>query len=116
MHYKIERKRHKLQLAKNELDNTVKSIQKICKHKNIFECDYQPLCLGGALPPTRICFDCGLTEDGWHCGYLILRGDRVGVISRNDLYRLRIGLMITDEHKGPLLRNEISIQDLIDKN
>jgi hypothetical protein len=46
-------------------------IQKSCKHANMVECDY--IVRYSTWPPRRVCKDCGLAENGWHCGYQRLR-------------------------------------------
>lgn len=63
-------------------------------------------------PPKRICLDCGLTEEGWGCGHIVLKNQSpfVGNIDRNVLNSLHVGLNITDEMKGPLLRKEKTLE------
>lgn len=88
-------------------------LQCSCKHGRVAECDYKPSDYGSALPPARVCEDCGMTEDGWGPGYQVLTEDRVRNINREELYRLRAGLMIQDRHKGPLIRREVTVQQLV---
>lgn len=87
--------------------------QLACSHKNLAECKYYSTAdWMGAHPPIRICLDCGLTEEGWGCGYVILTG-RAVAIKRATLLGERQGKMITEEDKGPLLRKERSLSELL---
>lgn len=104
--------------AKENLKDIVRSAQRRCKHKQLAECDYLRFEIGGgALPPIRICLSCGMTEEGWGSGYLVLGRGKISVqpIPRDQLYSLRLGLMLQDEHRGPLLRNETTIKKLINE-
>jgi hypothetical protein len=108
----IERAVIELKAATKKLKQTVATCQKRCKHAHIAECEYIPSKGYGAFAPIRICLSCGMTEDGWGCGYLVLRGN-AEKIERDKLYELRQGLRITEEHKGPLLRKELTVLDYI---
>lgn len=83
--------------AQRELELCVLSVQTECNHKDIAECGYSYSDYRDTFSPIRICLDCGITEEGWGCGYktLIQRdGFSPRVISREDLYKLRIGNFI----------------------
>lgn len=83
--------------SEKELELCVLSIQTDCKHKDIAECDYSCADYRDTSPPIRICLDCGITEEGWGCGYRTLietDGFSPRVISRENLYKLRIGKFI----------------------
>ena len=58
-----------------------------------------------------------MTEDGWGCGYIVLHNSNedIGVpeISWDRLLEIQGGLHIDDELKGPLLRREIRLADVI---
>ena len=62
----------------------------------------------------RVCVDCGLTEDGWGPGYIVLKG-RAGIFPREEIYTQRRGFFVSAEHKGPLIRKEVTIEQLITK-
>ena len=89
----------KLKAAQNDLNLTITSVQSECNHTNIAECDYQPSEFFNALAPMRVCLDCGLSEEGWGCGFKVLRERVVGLsprkISRQDLYSIRCGKYIS---------------------
>lgn len=108
----IERALAALNAAKKTLKSAVATQQKKCKHVKIAECDYVPSNGYGAFVPIRICLSCGMTEEGWGCGYIVLKGTAVP-IDRNELYTKRQGLMILDKHKGPLLRKELTVVDYV---
>lgn len=106
--------------AQQRLARAVASLQRRCRHSHIAECEYE----GGAWhthEPERICLDCGMTEIGWGPGYQVLKPMKwsqiatVAKIERNDLYKLRQGIRITDDHKGPLIRKESTVADFVDQ-
>lgn len=107
-----------VQSAQRNLKKAICRVQQKCTHEQIAECEYYSNGYS-SLCPERICLNCGMTEEGWGCGYLILTGNltgnnfNIGKISRDELYRLRQGLRIQHNHKGPLLRNEINVYTLI---
>lgn len=88
-----------LKAAQSELSAVISYVQNKCNHTNIAECDYQPSEFFNALAPMRVCLDCGLSEEGWGCGFQVLREKVAGLtprkISRDDLYAIRCGKHIT---------------------
>ena len=100
------------------------TLQANCKHEDLVEADYKSYQFSdSALPPIRACLACGMAEEGWGSGYQVLRHKRevnfieIGVprVSRDSLGSLRRGLYITDRDKGPLIRREVTVKDLIRK-
>lgn len=87
--------------------------QRRCTHRHVAEAPYQHSDYGNSFPPMRICLVCGMVEDGWCCGYIVLKNDAERAISREDLYTLRTGLHVTADHKGPLLRREVTVPELV---
>lgn len=87
-----------VQKAEDKLDEVVNKVQASCPHNNIAECDYQPSEFFSANPPIRICLECGLSEEGWGCGYSVLVEKQNGLslrqISRDTLYSMRVGKFI----------------------
>jgi hypothetical protein len=85
--------------AQKDLERTIESVQATCEHNNVAECEYKSSEFFNALPPMRVCLDCGLSEEGWGCGFRILREKIAGLqprrISREDLYSIRCGKYIT---------------------
>ena len=112
MKQKLQRLYNKMRAAETAFAAAVSAEQQVCKHKTQEECDYLPSNYGNALPPVRVCCDCGMTEDGWCCGYIVLKGP-AKPISRETLYAKRQGFALRAEHKGPLLRHEASLAQLI---
>mgnify|MGYP001568327781 CR=1 FL=1 len=108
---KLERLRAKIEQARLALEEAVAAEQAVCKHEHLAECDYKPL-YEGALPPMRMCLSCGMTEDGWGCGYVVLNG-KASPIGRDALYAKRSGLAIQDCHKGRLIRREVTVAELV---
>lgn len=111
---RVQRAVDALAAAKAELDRAVASQQASCRHVDLIECDYMPMYGGSALPPMRLCRTCGMTEDGWGCGHIVLKGAAVRA-SRDAVYAGRLGLHISDEEKGPLLRGEVTVAELVTK-
>lgn len=109
----IQRADAQLEASRRHHVRTVAGVQKRCTHKNLAEADYRPSDYGAATPPMMVCRDCGMTEDGWGSGYRVLRGEAVR-ISRDQLYKLRRGLHIDEEMKGPLNRKEVTVHNLVD--
>jgi hypothetical protein len=118
MNKAILAKQKRATVAQMALTATVRQVQKKCKHTQQAECDYLPSEFGNSHPPARICLDCGLVEEGWGCGYKVLTNDPefVGTISRDKLYQQRFGVIIDSELKGPLIRRECTLNDIIDCN
>ncbi len=118
MNKRILSKQKKLAKVNMELTATVRMVQKECKHTQQAECDYVPCDWGDSEPPARICLECGMVEEGWGCGYKVLKNSDllVGKIERKALFRQRCGVIIDAELKGPLIRGECSVHDIIDGN
>lgn len=95
----INQKLAKLRKAQEELDQTIEKVQNECPHDSIAECDYKQMEFFDSLPPLRICLDCGLSEEGWGCGFRVLKEKTQGLqprkIARDDLYSIRCGKYIS---------------------
>lgn len=74
-------------------------IQGTCSHSNIAESKYRSSDQSG--PPYRICLNCGLTEEGWGCGYHFLKDDLMSnpavTITREELYAQRHGVIVRQD-------------------
>ncbi|VTU32091.1 hypothetical protein H4CHR_02940 [Variovorax sp. PBS-H4] len=114
MNRAIECLNNRIDKLRAERASALRNLQQVCEHTSLAECDYQKSVMtdGGALPPLRVCLECGMSEEGWGPGYVVLRGAAAS-ISRNELYDKRAGFLIWDRHKGPLLRREVTIGQLI---
>lgn len=101
---KIVRAKEELDKVKSLYRDVVIAAQLSCLHDKLYECEYTSSgSFGYALRPMRVCNDCGLSEEGWGCGYTVLIGEAI-TISRENVYEKRIGPPITEGHKGPLIR------------
>ena len=109
---RIETALLRLREAESALKKAVRRQQLVCKHKVLAECAHLPFASGGCLPPMRVCITCGMTEDGWGPGYIVLKSPATP-IARDDLYKIRQGLSIDDGDKGPLLRRETTVRDMV---
>jgi hypothetical protein len=85
-----------------------------CSHSTIGEVPYKDNRWLASLPPFRVCMSCGLTEDGWGCGYLVLTAKLAYNLTRDQGYDIRT-VIIEDDDKGPLLRKETTLQQLVKK-
>lgn len=102
----------KIEALKVRHTQAVQELQCACSHKHVAECPYVSNEYLSSLPPMKICMDCFMTEDGWGPSYQVLR-DIPTSITREELYRMRRGLHVRDEMKGPLIRKEITVEELI---
>jgi len=94
--------------AKLNLQHTVKGVQTNCTHIHLAEWE--------TSPPIRICLHCGLTEEGWGCGYIVLKNKtELGVpsIDEENFSLLRQGCFVKESDKGPLLRKETTLEELL---
>jgi hypothetical protein len=91
----------RIRQAEIELNIAIIYAQEHCTHGDIAECDYSSSYYRDTFPPIRICLGCGLTEEGWGCGYrtLVERDNQLSPrrISRDLLYKLRIGKIIKQQ-------------------
>lgn len=95
----------------------IKQRQKACGHDRIAECDWvQSNPYSRAIPEWRICLGCRMTEVGWGPGFRVLFGEVAQKIARDDVYRMRLGLHIDDSMKGPLIRGEVTVEQLVDRS
>lgn len=87
--------------AKVWADAVVKEVQEACTHTDIAECPFDGETeFRYALPPWRVCVDCGLAEEGWGCGFRTLidtSGYGVRQISRTDLFKIAVGRRIRQD-------------------
>lgn len=111
----INEKLKALRRAQADLKQVVKAAQIKCDHSDIAQAEH-----ASGHVPVRICLSCGLTEDGWGCGYRVLRhpsdsGYEIGVppISSDALCRLRQGFIVKNTHRTQLLRKLKTIEELI---
>lgn len=114
---KVKELRQQISDLKNELRNEIIKKQLRCKHLRLAE-------LSGS-PPYRICLNCGMTEEGWGPGYQVLHGVtksppksngvklEIPGIHSSDFFALRQGLVVLNHLKGPLIRREVSLRELI---
>lgn len=103
-----------LKRAQDALNNTRYAVTAICTHETVGEAPYKHSGHLASLPPLRVCMKCGLVEEGWHCGYLVLTNDLVYNLTRDQAYDLR-SVTIEQEDKGLLLRNEVTLKQMIAK-
>lgn len=58
-----------------EAHELVDKVQRLCDHPadGIYEAPYVPAAWLSAQPPYRVCLRCGWAEEGWGCGWQLLR-------------------------------------------
>lgn len=101
--------------------HVVARVQKTCRHpiKFIVECSYREGPDFSSSKPIRVCTHCGLSEDGWGCGYQVLAPNKIrldSIASRERVIGLGRGLHITEDMKGGLIRKSYTVRDLIDEH
>lgn len=93
--------------------------QLACTHEELLErewysyADWLP-----AHPPIRVCSNCGLSEEGWGCGYFYLKDAPFRTVTKTtkanaDTYRR--GKLINNSNKGKLLRGELSLREFLER-
>jgi hypothetical protein len=102
----------RLAVAKSERARVIYQEVSKCQHLHVGEAPYQPNDWIASGPPRRACLDCGLVEDGWGPGYIILSAKSVTPISRDDALHLMTVIFCNDD-KGPLIRREATVQQLL---
>lgn len=114
---KLERLKADRDMAQEDFITELANVQAKCKHPQIGEVDYQPSDYGSASPPKRICMKCGLAEEGWGPGYKVLdaEDDEVFHISDSKFWKIKPyeGAWIRDDDKGPLIRGEKTVRQII---
>lgn len=99
-----------LNKVEEELKQIVKQVQLNCLHDRIAEYASN---YGGS--PVRICLHCGLTEEGWGYGYMFLKNKTelsIPFINSKNFHILRQGIYISNDIKGQLLREEVTLDVL----
>jgi hypothetical protein len=84
-----------------------------CKHEHVGEAPYKHNEWMPSDPDFRVCLQCGLREEGWGCGYKILRASLVTKWSREDLFNESRGITIDDDDKSLLVRREVTMLELV---
>ena len=98
MNKRIEIAQRNLECAQENLSKVVRRIVLTCPHKHVAECSE----MDGA--DWRVCLDCGLTDEGWGCGYQVLTPalERVGSISRDKLLNIRTASLWQQNYGKPI--------------
>lgn len=113
MHADIQNAEDLMGAYRKHWNSTIARVQEDCKHEELAEADYVASTdYSYARPPTRVCLNCGMAEDGWGCGNLALRG-HTRPITRDEFYKLWRGLRISREMQGPLIRKETTVAQLV---
>lgn len=104
-----------INLLRSEYKMLLIEVQATCSHEHVVERDYFKIAPWmDAHRPVRICKECGLCEEGWGCGYIVIKNPvTVERIGRDMEYHYCRGKRIFDADKGPLLRKEKSVIELL---
>lgn len=98
--------------AQDDLARSRYAVTTICSHQTVGEAPHQRNDHVRNFPPLRVCMSCGLVEEGWSCGYLVLENELAYPLTRDQVYDIR-SVTIQQEDKGPLLRKEVTLKQLI---
>lgn len=72
------------------IEKLTAELQDGCDHTSVIETNYTPETpLFYAQPPRRICLICAIEEDGWGCGYKILREEPIRIVTKKEFYTYR---------------------------
>lgn len=116
MDQKIIEAEQQFDQAHDNYKQTLIDVQCSCSHKNTVERKY--FCIAEWLPahaPVRVCLDCGLGEEGWGCGHIVVKNKPQRWITNKEEAKYRKGKLICESDKGPLLRKEKSLRELLQK-
>jgi hypothetical protein len=108
----ISAARDAVKRAKENLQAMIYAVTSICTHDTVGEAPYKSNDYLASLPPMRVCMTCGLVEQGWHCGYIVLTNELAFNLTRDQVYDLRT-VQIEQEDKGPLLRREVTLRQML---
>lgn len=102
--------------ARKRYKDILKQTQKSCPHDYVYLREHYKIANWlDAHSPVRVCARCGLAEQGWGCGYLVLgKGQVIGKITCKEEARLSYGANILEHHKSAILRREKTIGQVID--
>jgi len=98
--------------AKENLLGAIYAVTSACAHDSVGEAPYQYNDHLANSPPKRVCMHCGLVEEGWSAGYLVLKNELVFKLTRDQVYDLRT-VQIDQEDKGPIIRKEVTLNKLL---
>ena len=89
---KLKTARKQMDKVKAKVNELEIELQLICDHPRIMEADYSPglYGFGNSYPPFRVCEVCGFSEEGWNCGYQILKNS-IYKIEKEAGYKIRVG-------------------------
>ena len=103
------RAKKKIQEDRAKLETKRIELQLACPHSDLMEVDYRSDPFGGHnhSPPWRVCKDCGFAEEGWNCGYQVLR-------TRNEVPRVtrELGMSFLE---GVVHRNSLFIHNTVEQ-
>lgn len=95
----------------------VKHVQKTCPHDYVIEREQFKIAEWlDVHRPIRVCTNCGLTEEGWNY-YVLVNCQVVQRVKEADRIAIRYqrGATIFERDEGPLIRNEKTVEQLIDE-
>ena len=112
MHIAIEEAILKLRSAERQLALAIKEVILSCKHTTVGECRYETNQHIASVPPRRVCFNCGITEEGWGIGYYVLARINADAISREQVNNIK-KVLLTDADKNALWKLDLTLEQLL---
>ena len=113
MHPDIIRDSVAMEDAKKQGYATIHRIQRSCPHTNLGATEGESYRYQSSVQPVRVCRECGMSEVGHSTGYQVLKGKALH-IENAVLWSTALGLRITQEMKGRLIRKETTVVELVD--
>ena len=112
MHPDIIRDGVAMEDAKKQWYFTIHRVQRTCPHTNLGETEGVDYSYQDSIPPVRVCLECGMSEIKYD-GYQALKGKALR-IENEVLWESQLGLKVTKEMKGRLIRKETTVVELVD--
>lgn len=85
IHPEIVRAEENLERARGVLEAKIAAVQSDCGHMFVGEAPYEESTwCSDSKPPFRVCFTCGVREDGWGDGDVLWKRQRVVKITRHE--------------------------------
>lgn len=81
---------NKIAIAMEAYYEELERITNDCTHEDALEAPYRSSSfIADAEPPFRVCTRCGRLENGWGCGYELLKDSLVRRVTRREGYAYR---------------------------
>lgn len=111
----VEQYKKKKEQLEEQLEQERIQAQLTCSHEHVVEGKYEELeYVAHTIPPFRGCMNCGYAEEGWGCGYSLLKpNEEVNEIDRNKALAYVIGDIIRNEDHCDVKFGRRNLRDIL---